>query len=128
MNFSSLLAIGASGLSLILGLWLFISGYFSGNQQSRWQDQQQELMNHQTEFAKLQQTAQIQQQQIQAGQRLQEQGKVILNEIAATTLEPKKNQKLKNLLDKHDITVQATPPATPSATTPAAATPALRGN
>ena len=114
MNFSSLLATGATGLSLILGLWLFISGMLNGSQQSRWQDQQQELMNHQTEFAKLQQQAQLQQQQIQGGQQLQQQGTNVLKEIGAATLPPKNNEKLKSLLARHQITVQ--PPATPAAT------------
>jgi hypothetical protein len=123
MNFSSLLAIGATGLSLLLGLWLFISGALSGSQQSRWQDQQQELLNHQTEFAKLQQEAQIQQQKIRAGQQLQEQGKVVLNEMAAATLAPKNNEKLKSLLARHKITVQ--PPEKPVAT-PGPAGPAVR--
>ncbi|HEV7405333.1 MAG TPA: hypothetical protein VGO11_20485 [Chthoniobacteraceae bacterium] len=123
MNFSSLLAIGASGLSLVLGLWLFISGMLSGSQQGRWQDQQQELLNHQTEFAKLQQQAQIQQQNIRAGQQLEQQGKVVLNEIGAATLPPKNNEKLKTLLAHHKITVQ--PPEKPAAT-PASTAPAVR--
>lgn len=125
MNFSSLLAIGATALSLVLSLWLFISGMLSGSQQARWQEQQQELMNQQTEFAKLQQQAQIQQQQIQAGQRLQEQGKVILNELAAASLPPKNNEKIKSFFARNEIQVQ--PPATPAVSTPApASTPAVR--
>jgi transcription initiation factor TFIID subunit TAF12 len=110
MNFSSLLAIGATGLSLLLSLWLFISGMLSGSQQGRWQDQQQ---------------AQIQQQQIQAGRQLQEQGRLVLNEIGAASLPPKSNEKLKSLLAKHGITAQAAP--TPAAT-PAAARPATPVN
>lgn len=116
MNFSSLLATGASGLALILGLTLFISGWLNTSTQGRWQDQQQELMNHQTEFARLQQDAQLQQQQIQGGQQLQQQGTAVLKEIAAYTLPPKNNEKLKSLLARHQITVQ--PPATPAAATP----------
>ena len=114
MNFSSLLAIGASGLSLILGLCLLVSGLLSSGQQGSWQDQQQELLNQQTEFAKLQQQAQLQQQQIQAGRQLQEQGTAVLKDIGAATLPPKNNEKLKSLLARHKITVQ--PPATPTAT------------
>ncbi len=124
MNFTSLLAIGASGLALILSLWLFVSGWLSGSQQGHWQEQQQELLTQQTEFAKLQQQAQIQQQQIQAGQRLQEQGTVVLKEIGATTLPPKNNKNMKSLLRLHKIEVQA-PEATPAAAaTPATTAPA----
>src|SRR4051812_3922732 len=101
MNFSSLLAIGTTALSLVLALWLFISGMLNGSQQARGLDQQQELLNHQTEFAKLQQEAQVQQQKIQAGQRLQEQGTVILKEMGAATLPPKNNIRLKSLLNLH---------------------------
>src|SRR4051794_24919692 len=101
MNFSSLLAIGASGLSLLLGLWLFISGLLSSGQQDRGLLQQQDLLNHQTEFAKLQQQAQIQQQNIKAGQQLQEQGGNVLKDIGAATLPPKNNEKLKTLLAHH---------------------------
>jgi len=118
MNFSSLLAIGTTGLSLLLALWLFISGMLNGSQQARGLDQQQELLNHQTEFAKLQQEAQIQQQQIQAGQRLQEQGTIILKEMAAVTLPPKKNTRMESLLKLHKITVQP-PEATPAPVAPA---------
>jgi hypothetical protein len=120
MNFSSLLAIGATGLSLILSLCLFIYGLINGGQQSKWQDQQQELLNHQQELATLQQQAQLQQQQIQAGRQLQEQvGPAVLKEIGAAALAtPKPNEKMKSLLAKHGITAQAaaTPPATPGAT------------
>src|SRR4051812_17278748 len=122
MNFSSLLAIGATGLSLILSLCLFIYGMINGSQQTKWQEQQQELLNHQQTLATLQQTAQQQQQQIQAGRQLQEQvGPAVLKEIGAAALPPKNNEKLKSLLARHGITAQAgaTPASSPAAATPA---------
>lgn len=125
MNFSSLLAIGATGLSLLLALCLFIYGLINGSQQSRWQEQQQELMNRQQTLAGLQQQAQQQQQQIQAGRQLQEQvGPAVLKQIGAAALPPKNNEKLKSLLAKHGITAQAAPtPAGAPAATPARPTP-----
>jgi hypothetical protein len=127
MNFSSLLAIGATGLSLILALWLFVSGMINGSQQSKWQEQQQELLNHQQQLAQLQQQAQQQQQQIQAGRQLQEQvGPAVLKEIGAAALPPKNNERMKTLLAKHGVTAQAAPtPAGPPVATPGVRPPAI---
>jgi hypothetical protein len=125
MNFSSLLAIGSAGLTLLLSLWLFVAGLMNKSQQNKWQEQQQELMNHQQTIAALQQKAQGQQQQIQAGRQLTEQnGQAFLKDIGSAVVK-NKNEKLKTLLARYGVTVQEnTPaPATPGVKTTTPPTP-----
>ena len=126
MNPFSLLSIGAAGVSLVLSIWLLIAGISNQGQQGRWQDQQKELINHQTELASLQQKAQIQQQQIQAGKNLAEQvGPAVLKDIGGLVVQ-KKNDKLEGLLAKYGVKIdRSTPaPAAAPAPKPAAVNPA----
>src|SRR4051812_23920721 len=123
MNPFSLLAIGAAGISLLLSIWLLISGFTNQGQQSRWQEQQQELLNHQQTLQTLQQKAQMQQQQIQSGKYLAEQvGPAVLKDIAGQVIQ-KKNDKLKGLLAKYGVSVQETTPAPKAPTVPPAPNP-----
>jgi hypothetical protein len=111
MNPFSLLSIGAAGVSLLLAVWLLISGFSNQGQQTRWQEQQQELLNHQQTLQTLQQKAQMQQQQIQSGRQLAEQiGPEVLKDIGKSVID-KKNEKLKGLLAKYGVSVQEATPA-----------------
>ena len=111
MNPFSLLSIGAAGVSLVLSIWLLISGMSNQSQQGKWQEQQQELLNHQQTLATLQQKAQLQQQQVQSAKYLAEQvGPAVLKDIGGVVIQ-KKDEKLKSLLAKHGVQVQESTPA-----------------
>src|SRR4051794_33661737 len=111
MNPFSLLSIAAAGISLVLSVWLFISGLGNQSLQNKWQAQQQELQNQQQEVASQQQAIQLQQSQIQTGRYLAEQvGPAVLREIGTSVVQ-KKNEKLRGLLARYGMSVQESTPA-----------------
>src|SRR3954470_18274533 len=105
MNPFSLLSIAAAGISLLLSVWLCISGLSNQSLQKTWQSQQQELQNHQQQLATQQQQIQVQTNQINSGKYLAEQvGPAVLKDLGTLVVQ-KKNEKIKGLLAKYGVSV-----------------------
>lgn len=114
MNPFSLLAVGAAGLSLVLSVWLLISGMANQDLQGQWQQKQQTLLDQQQELATQQQKAQQQQQQIQSGKYVAEQvGPAVLKDLGSVVVQ-KKNEKIRGLLSRYGVVVQEAPEAKPN--------------
>ena len=111
---------GASALSLLLGLWLFILGGTNQGLQNDLQKLQQEVQNQQGVLQVKQQQFQVQQQQIDAAQQISQQvGPALLRDMAVASI---KNDKIKKILTSHGYNVEQKDE--PKDGKPAAATPA----
>jgi hypothetical protein len=110
---TQLISIGASGISVLLGLWFLGSSF--GNQ-----GLQRTLQKKQDDIQAQQQELQSQQQLIDAGSQLAQQvGPAMIRDLAALQLD-KNNKKIAQLLLKYGIEAKANPaPANAPAPPPA---------
>ena len=120
-----LLSTAATGLCLVLTIWLAILGGSGRGVQSALQVLQQEVQAQQQTLETKQQELQTQQEQINAGTTISQQvGPALLRDMATLSM---KNEKMKLLLSRHGYNVEFKPDeAKPGATTPAPSTPAPR--
>ena len=113
-----LLSTIASGLCLVLGIWLFFVSSSNQSLQGDLQKLQQEMQDQQQLVQGKQQQYQVQQGQISEGNAISQQvGPALLRDMAALSV---KNEKMKTLLAKHGYNVEvkaeegtSTPAATP---------------
>ena len=99
-----IVATGASAVSLLLGIWLFVLGGTNQSLQDDLQKRQQEVQSQQQILQVKQQTFQVQQQQIDAGNQISQQvGPAVLREMAVASI---KNDKIKKILTSHGYNVE----------------------
>jgi len=110
----SLLSTAASGLAVLLSLWLLIGTWGNHGAQRRLQGQQEEIQSRQLAIQTQQQQLQAQQQQIEAGSQLANQvGPAMLRDLAELSV-ANKNKNISALLKKYGLEVNADAPANSS--------------
>ena len=111
MNIPSFLPIAATGVSLLLSLWLFVVSNTNSSLQGDLQKKQTDLQKEQQELQMQVQQFQNQQQQINTGVRLaKEIGPTVLRELGNLAVQ-NKNDAIKKLLAKHGVNIQENPDA-----------------
>ena len=128
---TQLISIGASGISVLLGLWFLGSSFGNQGLQRTLQKKQDDIQARQAAIQTQQQELQSQQQLIDAGSQLAQQvGPAMIRDLASLQLD-KNNKKIAQLLLKYGIEAKANPapanaaaPAPKSAPNPAPAPPA----
>ncbi|MGB8170637.1 MAG: hypothetical protein WCF18_24245 [Chthoniobacteraceae bacterium] len=122
-----IIATGASALSLLLGIWLFVLSGTNQGLQNQLQKLQQDVQSQQQTLQVKQQAFQAQQEQINTAQQISQQvGPALLRDMAVASI---KNDKIKKILTSHGYNVELKDegkdgkPASPS---PAPAIPAPR--
>jgi hypothetical protein len=100
----SLVATIAAGISLLLGVWLFVLNSTNQGSQSALQKLQQEAQTQQQTLSVKQQTLQSQQEQINAGNTISQQvGPALIRDMAVASV---KNDKIKKILTSHGYNVE----------------------
>lgn len=119
---TQLISIGASGISVLLGLWFLGSSFGNQGLQRTLQKKQDDIQARQAAIQTQQQELQSQQQLIDAGSQLAQQvGPAMIRDLAALQLD-KNNKKIAQLLLKYGIEAKANPaPANAPAPPPKAA-------
>jgi peptidoglycan hydrolase CwlO-like protein len=106
---TQLISIGASGISVLLGLWFLGSSFGNQGLQRTLQKKQDDIQARQAAIQTQQQELQSQQQLIDAGSQLAQQvGPAMIRDLAALQLD-KNNKKIAQLLLKYGIEAKANP-------------------
>ncbi len=100
----------ATGLCLLLSIWLFFVGSSNQSLQAEMQKQQDELATQQQTVQLAQQQLQSQQEQINSGTKLaQEVGPAVLRDLGSAAVQ-NKNEAIKKVLAKYGVTVSEKAP------------------
>lgn len=104
-NLLSYLSTAAGALCLILGIWLLSISNTNRSLRGSLQDLQKRTLRHQKALQVQQRELQTQQEQINAGQTINQQvGPAVLQEMAAVST---KDEKMKELLLRHGYSVDS---------------------